>query len=387
MSEEEQLLNDLSAQDKLLRITKTISEEEIPEIEERKFFLDRLVLEKKHIFGYLIPVLLVLVLFALGLFLGIYTTPWSSGTSAAAQAAYTFWVTFILICTYLLNWLVWAINNVVQEANEMLDISEEKHKRILNLMFGWLGIIMSFLIALPFILYDITGFGTEEGWLNDVYLSGEEWYPGSESNPYGLGSIIWLIVWGIPWLYFGSFVWLSSTFLVYMNILKKANWRLGIQRVVREKQYKRLLTLSIATFAPFAPYLAIKLIFQIFYLPWWSDTIGTYLLFGIFIIGVVGAPIIVSKDVKSEKIEVLRKLQDIGSNYFDTAVRKIYAGEQVDNETLLKATILQLNYKETVAILEKKVLDKYLTRKILIALIAPVLSILIKFVIGGSLAF
>lgn len=387
MTTEDILLRELKDKDELLKITKTIRPEDIPEIKERKFFLDRLVLNKKGVIGYIIPIILTITLFIIGFTAGIYSSFLSPGVDGTAQAAYTFWVLFILFGTYLLNWEVWGINNVIAEANQKLDIPEKKHKRWLSLIFGFFGIIMSILIALPFILYDITGFGTGEGWLIDVYESGSFWYPGADENPYGFGSILWLLIWIIPWFYFGAVVWLSLIFLFYMNMLKKANWRYGIQQVVREKQYKKILALSIAVYAPVAPYLVIKLIFQIFYLPWWSDTIGTYILFAIFFIGVAIAPFIITKDIKGEKLDLLSNLQRVGNKFFDETVRGVFENKPIEENLMMKAMILRIYNQDMVSALEKKVVDRSFSKKIMVAALAPVISIIVKIVLGGALAF
>jgi hypothetical protein len=391
MSKDDKIAEWFKFHDDLLKITKTPTQP--PVIKERAFLLDYLVLEKRGIFGYIIPIFLSILFIILGFAAGIYPSPLHRGVSAAAQGSYTFWVIFLLLGTYLLDWLVLAINKVVQEANKRLDLSEEKHNRILDIMFGPKGVIAIILIALPFILYDITGFGSStEGWLTDVAASRKagdnSWYPGLTQTPNGIGfgSVLWLVIWIIPWFYFSSFTWLSLIFLYYMNVtLKGAEYRAGIQQVIREKQFKRLLNHSIEVYAPLMPYIVTKLIFQIFYDPWWSDTIATYLVFSIFFIGVGITPFLITSDLKAEKQKLLEKLQELGNRFFDDTVRSVFKGEKVETSTLITAIILHLHDEEVIDALGKKVIDSNLLKKILFALIAPVVSLIAKVALGGAL--
>jgi hypothetical protein len=393
--EKTDLLGELKAYDDLLKITKKTDPEDIPKLKERKFFLDRLVLNRDGLIAYIIPFFVTIVLFALGFGVGIYPSLWYSGVAPDAQAAYTFWVLFILFGTYLLNWFVWAIMNVAKEANLKLEIPQEKHNRILSRIFGSLGLIMSIIFALPFILYDITGFFiTEEGWLIDIVYYAEigdnSWYPGVAGTENGItfGSILWLIIWIIPWLYFGAFAWLTIALIYYMNkVLKKYEWRDGIHTVIKERQYRKVLKLSIASFAPLIPYLVIKLVFQIFYIPWWSDTVATYFLFGFFFIGVAITPFLVTSDIKGDKKELLEKIQLLGNKYFDGTVQQIYENKAVDSNDLMKAMLLRIHNQEIISSLQKKVVDKGMSRRIMIAILAPIISLIVKFVLGSTFAF
>ncbi|TXT59967.1 MAG: membrane protein of unknown function [Promethearchaeota archaeon] len=395
MIEKENLLDELKAYDNLLKITKRTNVEDIPSLKERRFFLDRLVLKREGLIAYILPFFITGILFVLGFVSGIYPSPWNSGVAGDAQAAYTFWVLFILFGTYLLNWFVWAIMNIAKEANIRLEIPQEKHNQILSRIFGSVGLIISIFIAIPFIVYDITGFFiTEEGWLLDIAYYAEQgdnsWYPGVAGTENGIsfGSVLWLVIWIIPWLYFGAFAWLTISLIYYMNkVLKKYEWRDGIHTVIKDRQYRKLLKLSIAAFAPLIPYLVIKLIFQIFYIPWWSDTIATYLLFGFFFIGVAITPFLVTSDIKGDKMELLEKIQLLGNKYFDSMVQQIYENKSVESSDLMKAMLLRIHNQEIVGSLQKKVVDKGMTRKIIIAIIAPVISLIVKFLLGSTLAF
>ena len=358
---------------------------EIPALKERAFFLDYLVIEGKGIFGWIIPILITVGLFALGYIVGIYPSPVNPGTPVEAQVEYTYWVLFILFGTYLLNWFVAAIWDVIENANQRLEISKETHQKFINRLFGPIGLIMSILIALPFIIYDITGFGIpEEGWIYESTQGEDKWFRGISGI-----SIMFLIIWIIPWLYFGSFVWLSLRFLFYMNTtLKIAQWRDNITKVIFEKQPMRLINLSIEVYIPIALYLVIKLVFQIFFLVWWSDTIGTFILFVIFFAGVVISPIIIIKEVKSDKKEALIKLHNFGYKYFEDITRDVLLGKEFEMKDVLKALILHVYNDDMYDELEKKVIDPKLLRKMIIAAMVPIISYVIKFIMsGGNLLF
>ena len=358
---------------------------EIPVLKETAFFLDYLVIEEKGIFGWIIPILITVGLFILGFVVGIYPGPNNPGVPVEAQAEYTFWVLFILFGTYLLNWFVAAIWDVIEYANKRLDVSKEKHQRIINRLFGTLGLIMSIAIALPFIIYDITGFGIpEEGWIYEATEGEDEWFRGISGV-----SVMFLSIWIIPWLYFGSFVWLSLGFLFYINrTLIVAPWRDNITKVIFDKQAMRMINLSIEVYIPIAIYLVIKLIFQIFFIVWFSDTVGTFILFVIFFAGVVIGPLIIIRDIKSEKKEALIKLHNFGYKFFEDITRDVLLGKDIDNKDVLKALILHVYNDDMYEDLEKKIINPKLLRKMTIAALAPIISYIAKLILsGGNLLF
>lgn len=272
-----------------------------------------------------------------------------------------------------------------------MNIKYQKHKRTLDLMFGIKGVIITCLIALPFILYDITGLGNpNEGWINDItyyYETGDNsWYPHitETENGVGFGSILWLVIWIIPWLYFGAFIWLAFAFLVYMNVtMKTATWRDDIKTVIREKQYNKLLGLSIAAYVPLAPFLAIKIIFQIFFIPWNSDIIATYVLFAVFIAAVIISPIIISKDIGREKKKTIKLIQRTGFTAFENTIKDIVDGKDMDIASLLKAELMYTYTKESTEFLSQRVIDKKLIYKIMFAAIGPVISFIVKIGLAG----
>ncbi len=364
-------------------------EDESEVIKRKKFFLDRLVFGGK--IGSLFPILIGVVILLLGIYAGIFPLFGYAGTSADAQRSYIFWVVFIPMGTYLLSWLVGSINNAFQEAYKELDVTEKETKKKLRGIFGLKGIIMTIIIAVPFILYDYAGLwiaGTEEGWLADVAWCISEgdssWYPGlgtSISSP-GFGAYLWLIIWSISWLYFGSFVWLSISFLIYMNTwLKKSVWRNSMQKVIREKRYIKLLSLSIVVFLPVAPYIAIKYIYQMFYVPWQSDTIGTLIIFGVFLFGIVISPVLVSNDISREKKKAFAGEQFMGYELFDKTTSKIFKGADVNSQEIMKTILMKMQADDIKSAIATKVMDSKLVRKIMLGVAAPIISYISRYLV------
>ncbi len=361
----------------------------ISRLRRRGYMFDRLVLEWHGRIGYLFPLTILITILSLGYFVGIF----ESEICYEAQISYVFWAIFITLSTYLLDLFVDAITNAMQESDHAMNIKFEKHKKILDFMFGFKGVIITCLIALPFILYDITGLGNfDEGWINDIHyyyeMGDTTWYPhiSDTVNGVGFGSILWLVIWIIPWFYFGAFIWLSFAFMVYVNaMMKNATWRDDIKTVIRQKQYNKLLGLSIAAYIPLAPFLAIKLIFQIFFLPWNSDIIATYLLFIVFCIAVIISPIFISKDISREKKKTIKAIQNIGFNAFESTVNDIVEGKNVDILSLMKADLMYTYVKESTEFLSKRIIDKKLIYKVLFAAMGPIISFLVKIILSGGI--
>ncbi len=362
-----------------------INQDQVVRLRRRGFFFDRLIPEKGGIVGYIVPALITIVFFVVGYIVGIF----DAEVSLDAQIEYSFWVTFIAIATYLLDWLVDAISRVVQEADRQMNIKYITHKKILNFMFGFKGVLISCLIALPFILYDITGFGNpDEGWINDILwykqYSDDSWYPNisATSNGVGVGSLLWLAVWSILWFYFGAFVWLAFAFLFYINTtLKSAKFREDIQTIVREKQYKHLLHLSIMCYLPFVPFLAMKIWFQIFCEAWASDIIGTYLLFGLFMMGVIFGPVLISREITLRKNQAITSISEVVNRRYEMVGKALLAGKDVDALDAIKANLAIMYSKDLIESLSQKVLDKKLVKRMIMAVCTPVISYIIKFLL------
>lgn len=352
----------------------------------KRFVLDHLVFEKGGFFGKIVPLLIAGVFLLLGYMAGIF----GAGVQPAAKTSYIFWILFIAISMYLLYFFDLAGMQIVHEAELKLDITSEKHEKILKFIYGPIGIIIWLLITAPFIIYDITGFSAvnTEGWLNDIKLSmaslDETWYPGILSYPNGIGfsTLLWLVVWEIPWLYFGAFIWLSLANLVYVNrTLKNSSWREDIDIVVRKNRYKHLLNHLFELYVLLVPYLLLKLIYQLFLDIWWDDTIATFVLFAIFFVGIAISPFLITSDVNSEKLKLLENIESIETKAFDDTGKDLISGKDVDTKFMIKALIIHLYAEEMTAVLTSKSGSKGLVIKIVFALVGPIAGYAIKFVL------
>ncbi len=389
MDDQENLWKQFSKYNEMLNKTEGIDHKEITQLKRRGFFFDRLIPEQERLIDYLVPLFIFSAFFVVGYFVGIYDPE----ISVDAKSDYTLWVLIMIFGTYLMDWLVDAMTKVMQEADRVMKIEFKTQKKIIKVIFGPIGLLMSILIAVPFILYDITGFGIfKEGWLYDIqqYKTNcdNSWYPHICDYPQGIGigSILWLVIWTIPWLIFGAFIWLAFAFLIYLNTtLKHAKWKDEIHVVMRDKKYKRVLGLSIAAYIPLAPFLAMKLIYQIFYIPWASDTIATYILFILFMLGVICTPFLISKEIDAEKKFALENMRTVSSQIFDATVKDVLMGKDLDLAAMIKANLVYNYTKDIYGALSGKVLDRALINKIIIAALAPLLSYLVKIVLQGGL--
>jgi hypothetical protein len=196
------------------------------------------------------------------------------------------------------------------------------------------------------------------------------------------------VIWIIPWIYFGAFLWLSTAFLFYMNImLKREEWRDKLSKVLYERQYKHLLNLSVGVYIPIVPYIILKMIFQIFFLPWWSDTIGTLLLFGVFILGILFSPFVVTTDIKKRKKELLIKLHNYGYLFFEEVAKDLFLGKIRSSKEIGKAIIMHLYNDDMYEELSKKVIDSSLIKTIMFAAIGPIASYVVKIILSGNFMF
>jgi len=384
MSKKDILLNYFNLYSENISHKYGIDYSKISKLRRKGFLFDRLVLERGGVIGYSFPIILIIIPLIVGYFAGIFDPE----IVLEAKVDYIFWIIFMFLSTYLLDFFVDAITKVMQEADHVMNISFERHKKDFHLIFGKKGIIIAIIIAIPFILYDITGFGNPtEGWLNDIKLYYEtndnSWYPHitETKDGIGFGSILWLVIWIIPWFYFGAFIWLAFSYLIYMNFtLKFATWRRDIYKVIRDKQYKSLLGHSIVAYVPLAPFIAIKIIFQIFFIPWWSDTIATLILFIIFVCGVIISPFLISAKISKDKNIFAKHIQENSFKILDDVISDITNNVNVDLLTLLKASLINSHTKETIDILSGRIMDKSLIKKIAFAMLGPIISYLIKFI-------
>ncbi len=366
--------------------TLTTSQEEEQLKYKKKFILDYLIPERGGILGKLVPIYIALIFLLFGYVAGIF----SDVTTSLAKYSFLFWVVFITVGMYVLYSFDRIAMRVVHEAELRFDIKPESNERLLRFVYGPVGIIIWILITLPFIIYDITGFGiTEEGWLIDISSLDNTWYPGITNYPNGIGlsSILWLVVWEIPWFYISALTWLSLVYLIYVNVvLKNTTWKGGIEAVIRQNLSRKFLVHLFALYVLLAPYLVLKLIYQIVFeilgeAIWWSDTVATFLLFAVFFVGMVFSPYIITKDIEDEKLKMIDDISSIEVREFDETAKKILADENVDSATMVKALVLHLYQEEMMEKLTNKSGKRALILKIALAVIGPIASYGIKFIL------
>jgi hypothetical protein len=366
----------------------------IDPFEQKRFYLERLYIRKWGWLGKFFPFTITIAFLIAGFFSGLFTEPEIISSPDRPIISYLFWAFFIPVTVYLMTWTDIAIKKTINKANELIKFDKEVQKSLINSLYGIPGIIVSILIALPFIIYDITGFGiTDQGWLNDIawYFThlDNSWYPRitETTNGIGFGSILWLIIWIVPWLFMGAFIWMFFSFIIFIRAkLKQTKWKDDIKVVIQEKQHKTLLTKSIFAFLPLSAFIAIKFIYQTFFLPWWSDTISMYIVFIIFIVGTIIAPTVIAKDIDTEKKEALKMVEKFQHLKFHEVAKSILEGKESNTDDMLKAVIAYLYTEEMNIELKKKTLDKHLINKMIVAALVPVLTYAVRYLIGPILA-
>jgi hypothetical protein len=375
-----------------------IEETYIDPFEQKRFYLERFYIRKWGWFGKLFPFVISIAFLIAGYFAGIFTEPDildTLNTFDNAIYSYLFWVFFIPVTVYLMTWTDIVMKKTIRKANELIKFDKEVQKSLINSLYGIPGIIISILIAIPFILYDITGFGfTDEGWLNDIawYFANTDnsWYPRitETTNGIGFGSILWLVIWIVPWLFMGAFIWMFFSFIIFIRAkLKQTRWKDDIKVVIQEKQHKTLLTKSIFAFLPLSVFIAIKFIYQTFFQPWWSDTISMYIVFIIFLVGTIIAPTVIAKDIDNEKKEALITVEKLQHLKFHEVAKSILEGKESNTDDMLKAVIAYLYTEEMNMELKRKTLDKHLINKMIVAAMVPILTYAVKMFVGPILAF
>lgn len=364
----------------------------IDPFEQKRFYLERFYIRKWGWFGKLFPFVISIAFLIAGYLAGIFTEPdilATLNTFDNAIYSYVFWALFIPVTVYLMTWTDIAMKKTINKANELIKFDKEVQKSLINSLYGIPGIIISILIAIPFIIYDITGFGfTDEGWLNDIawYFANTDnsWYPRitETANGIGFGSILWLIIWIVPWLFMGAFIWMFFSFIIFIRAkLKQTRWKDDIKVVVQEKQHKSLLTKSIFAFFPLSVFIAIKFIYQTFFQPWWSDTISMYIVFIIFLVGTIIAPTVIAKDIDNEKKEALMTVEKFQHLKFHEVAKSILEGKESNTDDMLKAVIAYLYTEEMNMELKRKTLDKHLINKMIVAAMVPILTYAVKMLI------
>ena len=171
----------------------------IDPFEQKRFYLERLYIRKWGWFGKLFPFMITIAFIVAGFLAGLFTEPEILATLGQidnAIVSYIFWALFIPVTVYLMTWTDIAIKKTINKANELIKFDKEVQRSLIKSLYGIPGIVISILIALPFIIYDITGYGlTGEGWINDIALyfadSDNSWYPRitETANGIGFGSI------------------------------------------------------------------------------------------------------------------------------------------------------------------------------------------------------
>jgi hypothetical protein len=356
------------------------------ELLDKRFYLERFYIRRWGILGKLFPFWFTIVFAIIGYFAGIFSPP----IQFFASVSYIYWILFIPFTVYLMTWLDREIKRTIRRVNEVITYERETQKNLLNSLYGLPGILMSVLFALPFVIYDITGFFvTSEGWLKDIAFLDNTWYPGIDitTNGIGFGSLLWLVIWIIPWFFMGALIWMAIAFIIYIRSkLKETKWKDDILKVAREKQHKKILTRAILTFLPLSPFIAIKFIYQAFFDIWWSDTISLYLLLILFLVGTIIAPTIIAKDIDHEKAEALQKIEKVQNEQFDATAKCLVDGVECSTDSMLRAVLIHL-YTEKVHIeLQKKTLDKHLVNKMIVAALVPLITIAIRYLAGPLLA-
>lgn len=347
------------------------------ELPRQNIFLGEIV--ARGLFGKLFPLILMGIFIGLGFLNETYNLSLiqkipeifkNSTTTYAEVVSYTYWVVFLGIGTIVLSLFASGINNTLRLMHRKIDINQKTAEKWQTLLLGWPAEISIIAISAVVVYFDLQNFERLIG------ISLDSW---------NLDTYIWVSILAISWMYFISFVWLAFGFLlVCFQELRKTQWRSGIENVIENKEYRSLLNTIILVYLPLVPYIFLKIVFQLFFIPSTTDLVVTFILVGLFFLGIIGGPIIVAQDVKIERKALLEPVQRKGKDFIRSTFEKVINNEKVQSSDVMKALMVQLNSQNIKDTLKEKIIDSELVKKMIAMVSGPALAYVSQLFKGDS---
>ncbi len=295
-----------------------------------------------------------------------------------AVSEWLFYIVMLIVSPYLLKFIKRKINDTVEYAHKVTQITKEEHLKLKKGFmgpFGTLGFIAVIGFTLLFGLYDYNGLfilTNEENWVADIVAS-PEFYAN------GLMAVPFLLVWEFGWLFISQFLWYAIGFVIYIfRIIRKYNYREEPQIVVKLGLSKPLSKLIVATGYGFVPFLILRFFLQFViglafpdYVIWLSDTVATTLTLVLFLLLTILPPLIISSDLKKEVADETRKAEILGVTAIEDVVEKARSQGGVPiNEAV--AALLFNSYLQQMK--DKQKVDSTLQKKMVTSAAGPVAS-------------
>ncbi len=248
------------------------------------------------------------------------------------MSEWLFYIVMLIVSPYLLKYIKRKINETVEYAHKVTEISKEKHlklKRGFLGPFGALGFIAVIGFTVLFGMYDYNGIfifaGNGENWVADIINPDSFAFYAN-----GQLAVPFLILWEFGWIFISQFLLYAISFVIYVaRIVRGYNYREEPQIVVKLGLEKPLSHLIVDTGLGFVPFLILRFFLQfvikIFfrgYTIWWSDTIATTLMLVLFMLMTILPPLIISSDLKKEVAEETRKAEILGVTAIEDVVEK-----------------------------------------------------------------
>jgi len=291
-----------------------------------KVITDFILPDSKNAILRLLPVIVWGIFGLVGVILFL-----ASSLDMQGMAEWLFYIATLIISPYLLKYIKHKINDTMEYAHKVTQITKEEHLKLKKGFlgpFGVLGIIAVIGFTVLFGLYDFNAWGlasATEGW---VFDTADPETASFYAN--GLMAVPFLIVWEVGWLFLSQFLWYSISFVIYVfRVIRKYNYREEPQIVVKLGLSKPLSQLIVATGYGFVPFLLLRFVLQIAfrlvdstYAVWLSDTIATTLTLVFFLLLTILPPLIITNDLKKEIADEMRKAEILGTNAIEDVVEK-----------------------------------------------------------------
>ena len=255
-------------------------------------------------------------------------------------------------------------------------------------MFGRANTIGAVCFALIFGVYDYNAWGFASGTLPEswIYDLGS-WNALSNialDQVYyyvnGFGAILWLIAWEITWLFTGQFLYWSVAYLLYLYwIIYRVPYLNETEIIWKAGSNDRFMRIIISIGGFYAIFLTIRTVYWWFFDIWWSDTISTYLLLVLFLILVIAPPIMVADDLNEDIDKEIKEVEKLGIGSISNLIDHHFdENTPVDNA---KAATAVMYYLYTQELKDRKKISKDFRNNILKAAAAPLISLLIKYLL------
>ncbi len=336
---------------------------------------DFILPDSKNSFLRLLPVIVWGIIGVIGVIIFFMNPP----VDIEAVSEWLFYIVMLIVSPYLLKFIKNKMNETVEYAHKVTQISREEHlklKRGFIGPFGVLGIIAVIGFTLFFGLYDYNGLwvfaGNGENWVTDIVAAPEFYANGAMAVPF-------LLVWEFGWIFISQFLWYAIGFVIYIfRIIRKYTYREIPQLVVKLGLSKPLAKLIVATGYGFVPFLILRFFLQFViqlafpdYTIWLSDTVATTLTLVLFLLLTILPPLIIAADLKKEVAEETRKAEILGITAIEDVVEKAKAQGGVPINEAVSALLFNTYLQQ---MKEKQKVDGGVQKKMATSAAGPVAS-------------